>query len=505
MVPDSMEFGVKSGNPEKQRTGCLIVGVMEPRKLTPAARAIDEASKKHLSNVLRRGDMHGGTGQALLLHGVPGTLADRVLLVGCGRERDLTDRQYRSVLENGIRETARTGAADAVSYLPELNVKGRDYHWKLRLALESAAHVTYQFREFKSKKRAAEKSLRRLTVMVPSRRELPVGEQAAAEARAIAKGTRLLRDLANRPPNVCTPSHLAEQAQELARAYPSIKVKVLDRAAMQKLNMNTLLAVAKGSHEPPRFIVLEYKGAKKRSKPVALVGKGVTFDTGGISIKPAAAMDEMKFDMCGAASVLGTICAAAELRLPLDVVGLIPATENMPGGAATKPGDIVTSMSGQTVEILNTDAEGRLILSDALTYTERYNPDVVIDIATLTGACVIALGNHATGLLSNHNPLAKDLLNAGEYTGDRAWQLPLWDEYQRQIDSPFADFANIGGREAGTITAACFLSRFTRKFHWAHLDIAGTAWISGKNKGATGRPVPLLVQYLLDRCTREKA
>jgi leucyl aminopeptidase len=240
-------------------------------------------------------------------------------------------------------------------------------------------------------------------------------------------------------------------------------------------------------------------------KPIVLVGKGVTFDTGGISIKPAQAMDEMKFDMCGAASVLGTLCAAAELSLPVDVVGVIPATENMPGGSATKPGDIVTTMSGQTVEILNTDAEGRLILCDALTYSERFNPDVVIDIATLTGSCVIALGNHATGLLGNHNALAKDLLNAGEFTGDRAWQLPLWDEYQKQIDSPFADFANIGGREAGTITAACFLSRFTRKFHWAHLDIAGTAWTSGKNKGATGRPVPLLVQYLLDRCGRARS
>ena len=231
-----------------------------------------------------------------------------------------------------------------------------------------------------------------------------------------------------------------------------------------------------------------------------LVGKGVTFDTGGISIKPAAAMDEMKFDMCGAASVLGTLAAIAELNLPVHLIGVIPATENMPGGSATKPGDIFTSMSGQTIEVLNTDAEGRLILCDALTYSERFNPDVVIDIATLTGACVIALGKHATGLLSNHNPLAKDLLSAGEDSGDRAWQLPLWDEYHKQIESPFADIANVGGREAGTITAACFLSKFTKKLRWAHLDIAGTAWTTGKDKSATGRPVPLLAQYVLDRC-----
>jgi len=268
---------------------------------------------------------------------------------------------------------------------------------------------------------------------------------------------------------------------------------------MKKLGMNTLLSVAQGSHEPPKLITLEYSGARRSGKPIVLVGKGITFDTGGISIKPAQAMDEMKFDMCGAASVLGTICAAAELELPVDVVGVIPSTENMPGGGASKPGDIITSMSGQTVEILNTDAEGRLILCDALTYAERFNPSVVIDIATLTGSCVIALGNHATGLLSNYQPLARDLLSAGETSGDRAWQLPLWEDYQKQLDSPFADLANVGGREGGTITAACFLSRFAKKFHWAHLDIAGTAWTGGKNKGATGRPVPLLVQYLLER------
>ena len=497
-----MDFSIKSGNPEKQRTACLIVGIMETRRLTAAAKAVDGASKKYLSNLIRRGDIDGKPGQSLLLHNVPGTLADRVLLVGCGRERDLTDAQYRTIIDSSIQQLARTGATEAVSYLPELNVKGRDCYWKLRQAADAAGRATYEFKEFKSKKRAAGKGLRRLTLMVPSRRDLSVGEQAVRESRALLKGMALTRDLANRPSNVCTPTHLAEKAQGLAKTYRSIKVKVLNRAEMQKLGMNTLLAVAQGSHEEPKFITLEYKGAApgKAAKPVALVGKGVTFDTGGISIKPAHALDEMKYDMCGAATVLGTICAAAELKLPINIVGVIPATENMPGGSAIKPGDIVTSLSGQTVEILNTDAEGRLILCDALTYTERFNPSVVIDMATLTGACIVALGSHASGLLGNHNALTRDLLSAGEISGDRAWQLPLWEEYQKQLDSPFADFANIGGREAGTITAACFLSRFTKKFHWAHLDIAGTAWTSGKNKGATGRPVPLLVQYLLDRC-----
>ena len=494
-----MEFLIKSGNPEKQRTACLIVGIFEPRRLTPAAKAIDNISKKFLSNLIRRGDIEGKSGQSLLLHNVPGLLADRVLLIGCGKERDLTDSQYRTIITNSIKELKETGAMEAVSYLSELNVRNRDYYWKIRQTIEATEGTLYQFNEYKTKNKPNRRQIKKLVLTVPTRKELPDGELAAKHAMAIVKGIKLTRDLANRPANICTPVHLAEQAKNLGKLHRSIKVTVLDEDDMTKLGMNTLLSVTRGSVEPAKFITLEYKGAKKEVKPIVLVGKGVTFDTGGISIKPAAAMDEMKYDMCGAASVLGTLLAVAEIELPINVVGVIPTTENMPDGRATKPGDIIKSMSGQTVEILNTDAEGRLILCDALTYSERFHPQVVIDIATLTGACVIALGNHASGLLSNHNPLARDLLNAGESSGDRAWQLPLWEEYNKQLDSPFADMANIGGREAGTITAACFLSRFTEKFHWAHLDIAGTAWTSGKNKGATGRPVPLLTQYLLDK------
>jgi len=499
-----MQITIKSGNPEKQRTACLIAGILEPRRLSPAAKAIDSISKKFLSNLLRRGDIEGKMGQSLLLHNVPGMLADRVLLIGCGRERDLTDNQYRKIVTNSIKELKQTGAMEAVNYLSELNIKGRDYYWKIKQAVEVTQNTIYNFTEYKTKDKTSRRKIRKLTLIVPTRRELPMGEQAIKNGMAISKGINLTRDLANQPSNVCTPTYLAEQAKQLAKTYKTIKVDVLDEDEMTKLGMNSLLSVARGSDEPAKLITLEYKGAKKNLKPIVLVGKGVTFDTGGISIKPAAAMDEMKFDMCGAASVIGTICAAAEIGLPLNITGVIPSTENMPGGSATKPGDIITSMSGQTVEILNTDAEGRLILCDALTYCERYEPDVVIDIATLTGACVIALGNHATGLMSNHSPLAKDLLNAGETSCDRAWQLPLWEEYNQQLTSPFADMANIGGREAGTITAACFLSRFTGKYHWAHLDIAGTAWTTGKNKGATGRPVALLVQYLLDRCNKNK-
>jgi leucyl aminopeptidase len=339
--------------------------------------------------------------------------------------------------------------------------------------------------------------MRTLTLAVGDRADVRKAEAGRTQGAAIAEGMALTKDLGNLPPNVCTPAYLAEQARELAKRY-RMKVHVLDRADMEKLGMGSLLSVAQGSRQPPKFIVLEHRGGKS-TKPVVLVGKGVTFDTGGISIKPAAEMDEMKFDMSGAGSVLGTMKAVGELDLALNVVGLIPATENMPGGQATRPGDIVKSMSGQTVEILNTDAEGRLILCDALTYAERYEPAAVIDIATLTGACVIALGHVASGLFSNDDALANEILAAADAAHDRAWRMPLWDDYQEQLKSNFADFANIGGRPAGSVTAACFLARFARKYKWAHLDIAGVAWRSGKEKGATARPVPLLVQFLLGR------
>ena len=500
-----MEFIIKSGSPEKQRTACLILGVTEPRRLTSAAKAIDTVSKKHISNLIRRGDIDGKIGQVLVLHNVPGTLADRVLLVGCGKEQELNDQKFRKIIKNATRQLNQTGASEAVSYLTDLTIHSREISWKIWQTVEIVNHTLYEFTEFKSKKKRKRKSLRKLVLTIPSRSGLSQGDKAVARGQSLSMGVKLARDLANRPSNICTPSHLAMQAQQLAKIYKNLKVNIISEANIKKLGMNSLLSVSAGSAEPPKLIILKYRGVKKDKKPIVLVGKGVTFDTGGISIKPAQSMDEMKYDMCGAATVLGTLSAVSEMKLPVNVVGVIPATENMPSGTATKPGDIFTSLSGQTIEVLNTDAEGRLILCDALTYSERFNPDVVIDIATLTGACVIALGKHATGLLSNHNPLANDLLSAGEYSGDRVWQLPLWEEYQSQLESPFADIANIGGSEASTITAACFLSRFTKKYRWAHLDIAGTAWISGSKKGATGRPVRLLVQYILNKCTSQLA
>ncbi len=495
-----MNFTIKSGNPEKQRAACVVVGIFESHRLSTAAAAIDAASKKYLSNILKRGDMDGKLGKSLLLYNVPGTSSGRLLLVGCGKEKGLDGSCYRKIVANAINKLKLTGVTEAVSYLSELTVKNRDDYWKLRQFVEISRSALYKFNQFKSKNKQPKIKLNKLVLMVADRKDVATGERAVSDGTAIANGVALARDLANLPANICTPSYLADQAKKLGKSQKSVKVTVLDEAAMEKLGMGSLLSVSQGSRQPAKLISMEYKGGKKDEKPFVLVGKGVTFDTGGISIKPSAAMDEMKYDMCGAASVIGAIKAVSEMGLPINVVGVVPTVENMPGGEATRPGDIYTSMSGQTIEVLNTDAEGRLILCDALTYSEKFNPATVIDIATLTGACVIALGKHASGLLSNNDPLAKDILDAGENTGDRAWQLPLWDEYQHQIDSPFADMANVGGREAGTITAACFLSRFTKKLKWAHLDIAGTAWLTGKNKGATGRPVPLLVQYLIDRC-----
>jgi len=493
-----VEFAVKSGDPEKQRSPCVVAGVFEGRKLSPSARRFDQVTNGALTALLRRGDLEGRTGQTLLLHNLPNVPCERLLLVGCGKSQEFHEGAYRQAVATSIRALRNTGATEAVLCLPELDVKGRDLPWKVRHAVETVEDTLYRFDELKSRKNDKRRPLRKIHLIVPKRSDLAPGETAVREGQAIAAGVALAKTLGNLPGNICTPTYLAQQAHELQNQF-GLRVTVLERDEMEKLGMGALVAVARGSRQPPKLIVLEYRGGGEQDAPVALVGKGLTFDSGGISIKPGDKMDEMKYDMCGAAAVLGAMRAAAELKLPLNIVGVIPSTENMPGGEAAKPGDIVTSLSGQTVEILNTDAEGRLILCDALTYTERFQPAVVIDMATLTGACVVALGHHASGLMSNHEGLAREVLAAGRYAWDRAWQLPLWDEYQRQLDSNFADMANIGGRDGGAITAACFLARYAKKFKWAHLDIAGTAWKSGKEKGATGRPVPLLVTFLIDR------
>jgi len=494
-----MEFSVKSGNPEKQRTACVVVGIFEPRRLSQSAEQLDKASDGYLSNLIRRGDIEGKLGQSLLLYNVPGTLCDRVLLVGCGRERELNPRKYNKIITTATNALNEGGTMEAVFYLTDINIKGQDSEWKVSQLVLAVEDVLYRFDALKSEKDEFRRPLRKIIISIPSRRELTECEDAVQSALAIANGMTTAKDLGNLPGNICTPTYLAEQATSLAELHDKFTTTILGEAEMQELGMGALLSVSRGSREPAKLIIMEYRGGKEDDKPVVFVGKGLTFDAGGISIKPSAAMDEMKYDMCGGASVIGTLQGCAELQLPLNVIGVVPSSENLPDGAANKPGDIVTSMSGQTIEILNTDAEGRLILCDALTYSERFDPAVVIDIATLTGACIVALGHHAQAVLSNHNPLTHELLNAGKQINDKGWELPLWDDYQSQLDSNFADMANIGGRDAGTITAACFLSRYTKKFKWAHLDIAGTAWKSGKEKGSTGRPVPMLMQFLLNR------
>ena len=493
-----MEFSIKSGNPEKQRGACVVVGVFESRKLTPSATSIDKASNGHLSDLLRRGDMDGKAGSTLLLHNVPGTVCDRVLLVGLGKEKEFRDKAYCAAIRNTLKALRDTGAQNATIFLTEIPVAKRNTGWRIRQAAMLSLDSAYRFDQFKSKKNENHSKLRKLAFAVEQRSELALAEDALLQGQAIAEGMALAKTLGNLPGNVCTPTYLADTALQIAEDH-AIQCEILERADMEALGMHSLLSVAKGSHQPPKLIVLQYKGGEESDKPLLLIGKGITFDSGGISLKPGEGMDEMKFDMCGAASVLGTLKAVALMKLPINLTVIVPTTENMPGGAASKPGDIVASMSGQTIEILNTDAEGRLILCDALTYAERFSPDAVIDVATLTGACVIALGHVATGLFANDDALARELLSAGDEALDRAWQMPLWDDYQDLLTSNFADMANIGGRPAGSVSAACFLSRFAKKYEWAHLDIAGTAWKSGAEKGATGRPVPMLAHYLLKR------
>ena len=498
-----MDISVKTTTAPTHHSDCLVVGVFERRQLSSTALAIDTASNGYLSKLLQHGDMDGKLEQTLLLHGVSGVAAKRLLLVGCGKENEYGLRQFKKALNAAVRILKDHNVRDAVFYLSELPIKDLNQAQRIKLAAETIQHGCYQFTQLKSKNGNTKTTLQKVTLNVDDAKYLAKARLAVLMGNAVAHGVTTARDLGNLPGNICTPAYLASTAQKNARHYANMKVKVLKQKDMEELKMGAFLSVAKGSRQPPRLIVVEYHGGNKDDKPVVLVGKGITFDSGGISIKPSQAMDEMKFDMCGAASVLGTMVTIGELQLPINVVAIVPSCENMPDGAANKPGDVVTSMSGQTIEVLNTDAEGRLILCDALTYSEKYKPGAVIDVATLTGACVVALGKHPCGLLSNKETLAEDLIDAGKRSDDRAWQLPLWDDYQDQLKSNFADMANIGGPQAGTITAACFLSRFTEKLNWAHLDIAGVAWESGHHKGATGRPVPLLTQYLLDQCGKK--
>ena len=497
-----MEISVKTINLETTKSPCIVVGVTDKRKLTDTAQQLDTLSNGFISKVLRRGDITGAVGDSLILHDIPGLKAERVLLVGCGKTSEMTHQHFTNIVTHVSTALSKANIKSAVISLADLACKNLSNAMQVRLATEALQQNSYLFSEL-SKDKAP--SLNKVSLHFADKKtaSMKKAKLAVQIGNAIGVGRNTARDLGDLGGNICTPTYLAKQATNYGKTYSKLKTTILNQKEMEKLGMGSLLSVSKGSRTPPKFIVMQYNGGKKSDRPYVLVGKGVTFDSGGISIKPGAAMDEMKYDMCGAAGVMGTMVTVNELKLPINVVVIVPSVENMPDGAASKPGDVVKSMSGQTIEVLNTDAEGRLILCDALTYSEKFKPKAVIDVATLTGACVIALGAHPAGLLSNQQKLADQILSAGTECGDRAWQMPLWDDYQDQLKSNFADMANIGGREAGTITAACFLSRFTKKLNWAHLDIAGVAWFGGAKKGATGRPVPLLTQYLMERCGKQ--
>lgn len=481
------------------KTGCIAVAVFEDKKLSQAARELDRQGS--ITAALKSGDITGKSGSTLLLRGIDGVAAERILLVGLGKDDSLNDKTFVSAVQAIARVFSSLGANEGTLALPLEEIKDRDTAWAVRAGVLAMRDAAYRFDTTKSKKEPAPNGIKKIT-FITAGDTAAATKTAAAMGVAVANGMDLTKDLGNLPSNICTPTYLADTAKKLAKEF-GFGIEVLERKQIEALKMGSFLSVTKGSEEPPKFIVLKHMGGKAKDAPTVLVGKGITFDSGGISIKPGAGMDEMKYDMCGAASVLGTFRAIGELGLKLNVIGVIPTCENMPSGRASKPGDVVTSMSGQTIEILNTDAEGRLILCDALTYVERFKPAVVVDIATLTGACVTALGHHNTGLFTRHDDahdeLANELLDAGKASGDTAWRMPIEESYQEQLKSNFADMANIGGPPGGSITAACFLERYTKQYTWAHLDIAGTAWKSGSAKGATGRPVPLLTTFLLNK------
>ena len=488
----TLEFTLNHEAPAQAGVDCIVVGAYADKRLTAAGQAVDAASGGKLSALLQRGDIGGKTGKTTLLHDLPGVTAPRVLVVGLGETAKFGVAQYLKAVGDAARTLKIGPVKSALFTLSDVDVKERDAAWKIRQAVIAADHACYRYTATLGKKKNDDPGLTQFAI---------TGEDADALAQgvAIAAGVQTTRELGNLPPNICTPAYLAKQAETFATENGA-EVEILDEAQMEALGLGSLLAVARGSANRPHLIVLKWNGAADAdAKPYVLVGKGITFDTGGVNLKTQGGIEEMKYDMLGAGSVIGTFVAAVKMKLPLNLVVIVPAVENAIDGNAYRPSDVITSMSGKTIEVGNTDAEGRLILCDALTYAERFKPAALVDVATLTGACIVALGRYASGLMSKHDDLSNELLGAGETVFDRAWRLPLWDEYQTQLESSFADVYNIGGRWAGAITAGCFLARFTEGQRWAHLDIAGVSNDEGKRGMATGRPVGLLSQWLLDR------
>ncbi len=491
-----MEFFTTTSAASRRPGDCIVVGVYEKGELGLGAADVDAASKGLITRHVKDGDISGRAGSSLLLPAVPGVRADRVLVVGLGKSAKFGVTQFRQATEKAIRLIKESKVRNVVNYLTLEDVAGSSPYYLARYAVESTGNAVYFFSEMKSGKKRRAPAIKKIGFALKKRGDAAQTMLGAKHAQAIVDGMSLARNLGNLPANVCTPSYIARAAQKVARQYKNVTARVMGEAEIRRLGMNAFLSVTGGTTEPAKLIVMQYKGATKK-KPIVLVGKGITFDAGGISLKPVIGMDEMKFDMCGAASVIATLSIAAKLKLPINLNAIVPSCENLPSGTATRPGDIVKSMSGKTIEILNTDAEGRLLLCDALTYAKRFKPAVLIDVATLTGACVIALGHHRTAVMSRDDDLAEELINAGIAADDRGWRMPLAEEYEKQLRSNFADCANVGSREGGAITAACFLGKFTEGINWAHLDIAGTAWRAGTQKGATGRPVPMLTEFVL--------
>lgn len=477
-------------------TDCLVVGVYQDKQLTTAAAQLDAASQGALQAQLAIGDFTAEKASTQMLYQIAGVNSQRILLVGLGKQDKLDLEGLLKATQAAVTVLKATQVQHATSFLTDDTLPSFTAD-SVRQSVINIADQLYTFNQFKSK--VDDKATPALNTWTVAHTNAEDFSTSLQQGQAIAAGMVTSRDLANSPGNACTPTYLAETAQQLVDSCNNATLEILEEADMEALGMGSFLSVSKGSDQPGKMIIAQYQGGNPDEAPFVLVGKGITFDSGGISLKPGSRMDEMKFDMTGAASVLGTLKSCIEMQLPLNIIFVVAAAENMPSGGASKPGDIVTSMSGQTIEIINTDAEGRLVLCDALTYVERFNPVAVIDIATLTGACITALGHQTAGLLGNNDALAEEILQAGQQANDEAWRLPMNDKYQEQLKSNFADMANTGGPAAGTITAACFLARYTEKYAWAHLDIAGVAWKMGAAKGSSGRPVPLLCQVLMNR------
>jgi leucyl aminopeptidase len=493
-----MKYSTTASTASRRAGSCIIVGIYDRGRLGEAATDINKASKGQIQKQIKQGDLSGQLGDTRLLSALDGVKAKRILVVGLGKFSSFGISQFRRANAAAMNLLKSSKVADVTNYLTVEDVKGSSPYYLARHSIQTMGDNLYRFTDMKSSRKRPAISLKRVELALRKRGDAAKVMRGIEHADAIIEGMSLAKDLGNLPPNICTPAYLARTAQRLARNKKNLQTRVIGEAEMKRLGMHSLLSVTAGTVLPAKLIVMQYKGTTKQA-PIVLVGKGVTFDAGGISLKPGPGMDEMKFDMCGAAAVIATMAVVAKLKLPINVNVIVPTCENLPSGTATRPGDIVKSMSGQTIEILNTDAEGRLILCDALTYAKRFKPAAMIDVATLTGACVIALGHHRTAVMSNNEKLAESIIDAGDSADDRGWRMPMEEEYERQLKSNFADFANVGGRDGGAITAACFLAKFTKGTDWAHLDIAGTAWRSGQKKGSTGRPVPMLSELLLKR------